>query len=335
MEENQQLMNNSFALVSIIVTCYNHEKYIGECLKSLSAQTYPNKEILITDDCSQDMSAEIIQSWIERLEQTFVKVTYIRNTKNIGAVHSLNRMLQICQGDYIKLVDGDDMLLPNALADLTDFLEEHKMYGLVYSNHIFCEANERYNVEEFLKKKIEKPAAVFTNMSQALYENDFIIAPTVLIRKKVYDLVGLHDDNLCIADWEFWLRASFEFSIGYLDKVTAVYRIVSNSMSRFTMDVAGRKRLKTMVENELYILDKFKAYPFIKKEAGIRNCCDQGISVAIDLDAAEVVGLIRWYLEKNRVSLSTKMETKYILYKLHVWKWIKRFILMGRRHYAF
>lgn len=324
MGSDAQIKPNQCPLVSIIVTCYNHEKYIGECIKSLLEQTYFNIEILITDDCSKDNSPHIIQNWTEKLKQRFAKVIYIQNKENIGAVRSLNQMLRISRGDYIKLLDGDDMLFPNAIEDLTVFLEEKKVYGLVYSNHVSCETDESFNLEELRKKEIQKAPVVYKHMSQKLYENDFIIAPTVLIRRKVYEQIGLHDENISIADWEFWIRASFDFEIGYLDKVTAVYRIVPDSMSRFTMDIAGRKRLQTMIENELYILDKFKEYPSINSRKGIRKCCNQGISIAIDLKAADTIAYIRKYLRKSKGALSIKMELKYFLYRMHVWELIKK-----------
>lgn len=80
-----------------------------------------------------------------------------------------------------------------------------------------------------------------------------------------------------------------KYKIGYLDKVTAAYRVVENSLSHFTPDESGRIRLKNMIVNEIKILDKYKNCPKIKPERGIFTCCEQAISIAIDLEAKDVV----------------------------------------------
>lgn len=321
-------------LVSIIVTCYNHEKYIGECIQSLLSQKYENIEVLITDDCSKDESCQIIENFREKMENRFTKVVLIKNAHNIGAVKSINHMINLSKGNYIKLLDGDDMLFPNAITDLVSFLSQNISYGLVYSNYVMCDICDRFNTERLSKKKIFVSPSVPDNITQALFENDFIVTPTVLIRKRVYDEVGLHDENLSIADWEFWIRVSLRFPIGHLNCTTAAYRIVPDSMSRFTMDNAGRERLMRMMENEFKILDKYKDYPMIRDKDGIRKCCNQGISVAIDIEADEVAEYIKRYLKYNRVTLDIKMEIKYLLFKIGIWRHIAKQILRRERKYS-
>lgn len=310
-------------LVSILIPCYNHEKYLDDCFKSLLAQTYINIEIFITDDCSKDDSVEIIEEWMDRLRERFVKVVFIKNDTNLGVVKSVNNMINLSRGKYIKTLASDDMLFPEGIRALVSFLEKEVEFGLVYSNYVLCNENEKYEVENLEKKSTQRSSTLSGSLSQALYEQDFIIAPTVLVRKKVYSEVGLHDETLLMEDWEFWIRASFSFKIGYLDYTTAAYRIVSNSMSRFSNDASGMKRLRLMIENEFKILDKFKDNPIIKSKIGIRRCCDQGISLAIDFEEDELVSYIKGYLKKNQGRLGFKMELKYILYKLRIWRLIK------------
>ena len=313
-------------LVSIIIPCYNHEKYIEECFKSLLDQTYQNIELLIIDDCSQDGSVKVIENWIERLKTRFINVFFIKHSVNLGVVKSVNQVIPVCKGKYIKLLASDDMLFPGAVWDLVSYLEANAGCGMVYSNHVVCTVDEKYDVGNLKKKSVIKSPEITPNMTQALYENDFIIAPTVLIRKEVYDKIGLHDENLSMEDWEFWIRVSLYFQIGYLHRTTAAYRVVSGSLSRFTNDETGMKRLKSMIRNEFKVLDKYKNNPNIDSRRGIRKCCDQGISIAIDFGADEIVKIIRDYLKKNCTHLSFKMEVKYICFRLKIWKLIKIFL---------
>mgnify|MGYP002513053428 FL=1 len=85
-------------LVSIIIPCYNHEKYIEECFKSLLDQTYQNIELLIIDDCSQDGSVKVIENWIERLKTRFINVFFIKHSVNLGVVKSVNQVIPVCKG---------------------------------------------------------------------------------------------------------------------------------------------------------------------------------------------------------------------------------------------
>lgn len=313
-------------LVSIIIPCYNHERYIEECFKSLLAQTYRNIEILIADDCSRDGSVRVIEKWIDRLKKRFVNVCFIKHSNNLGIVKTINGIIPVCKGKYIKILASDDMLFPDAIWDLVTYLEKNSKCGIVYSNHVVCKADEKYNIDSLKRKKEIKSPGISENMTQSLYENDFIIAPTVLTRREVYDKIGLHDENLSMEDWEFWIRVSINFRIGYLNRITAAYRIVSDSLSRFTNDAEGVERFKLMIENEFKVLDKYKDYPYIDSSRGIRKCCDQGISIAIDFEADEIVKIIKDYLRKNCTHLSLKMEVKYICYHLKLWKIIKMFL---------
>lgn len=307
-------------LVSVCLACYNHEKYLEECLKSFMCQSYDNIEVLISDDCSKDRSVDVVQSKLEDMKRRFARVIFLKNTENIGAVRTFNQMIEMCEGKYIKLFSGDDMLFPSAIEDLVNYLENHPQCGLVYSNHVTCDDHDIYNVEELKKNLEHKPPVIKGNMTQALYENNFIIAPTVMVRKSVYEQIGLHDDTLDIEDWEFWIRASLSYQIGYLDKATLVYRTAHNSMSRFGADDAGRIRLKRIIQNEFRVLDKYKDHPQISSRTGIRNCCDQGISLAIDLEADEVVADICEYLNKQGIRFGFKMSVKYALYRIGIWK---------------
>ena len=91
-------------MVSIVITAYNVEKWIKECIESACNQTYKNTEIIIVEDCSTDSTRKIIN------EITDPRVKILHNYKNIGAGASRRRGIEASKGDYILLLDGDDML---------------------------------------------------------------------------------------------------------------------------------------------------------------------------------------------------------------------------------
>ena len=93
-------------LISVVVTCYNHQDYIEQCLRSIFAQTYRNIELLVLDDGSSDHSAEIIESVL--VDSPFP--TRFESHENMGVVKTRNKALQQIQGTYFIFVDSDDFL---------------------------------------------------------------------------------------------------------------------------------------------------------------------------------------------------------------------------------
>ena len=93
-------------LISVVVTCYNHENYIEQCLRSIFNQTYRNIELIVLDDGSTDYSPEIIQEVLK--ESPFV--TTFESHENIGVVRTRNKGLNLLNGDYFLFVDSDDFL---------------------------------------------------------------------------------------------------------------------------------------------------------------------------------------------------------------------------------
>ena len=96
-------MNN---LISVVVTCYNHEKYIEQCLRSIFSQTYRNIELIVLDDGSTDSSAKIIQ---EALKDSPFETSF-ETHENIGVVKNRNMGLGLIKGDYLLFVDSDNYL---------------------------------------------------------------------------------------------------------------------------------------------------------------------------------------------------------------------------------
>ena len=112
-------MNNP--LVSVIIPCYNAEKYVEEAVRSIMTQRYKNIEILVTEDCSTDNTLKILKN----LEKEDSRIKVIQNKKNLKIVKSLNNMINIAQGKYIARMDADDISLPERIEKQVRFMEEN------------------------------------------------------------------------------------------------------------------------------------------------------------------------------------------------------------------
>ena len=102
--------------VSIIIPLYNAEKFIGECLDSILSQTFPDYEVIITDDCSTDNSLEFVKSYIPKFGD---RLTIAKTNNNSGnAAMPRNIGIELSHGEYLLFVDSDDALTPTALEEL-------------------------------------------------------------------------------------------------------------------------------------------------------------------------------------------------------------------------
>lgn len=132
-------------LISVVVTCYNHENYIEQCLRSIFNQTYRSIELIVLDDGSTDSSSEIIQEVLK--ESPFV--TTFESHENIGVVRTRNKGINLLNGDYFIFVDSDDFLDDRYVEELYDCAINHQA-DIVYCDLFNFEKNEVYlKAQEF------------------------------------------------------------------------------------------------------------------------------------------------------------------------------------------
>ena len=112
-------------LISVVVPMYNAEKYIGECLDSLLAQTFQNFEVITVDDCSSDNSVAVVASYAPKFKGR-LKLAKMKKNSGGGGYVPRNVGLQLARGEYICFLDADDWLLSTALEVFYNAAEEYK-----------------------------------------------------------------------------------------------------------------------------------------------------------------------------------------------------------------
>ena len=182
-------------LVSVIIPCYNTEKYVESAVRSIMSQTYKNLEIIITDDCSTDGTFAILQ----KLAAEDSRIKLYKNEINLKIVKTLNNMILQANGKYIARMDADDISLPKRIENQVDFLEKHRDYG-------FCGTNAFYINENGKKFRVSHlPITAEENLFCLGFYSSFI-HPAVLIRSETYK-ENLYDENFLYAeDYELWVR---------------------------------------------------------------------------------------------------------------------------------
>ena len=113
--------------VSVIMPVYNGERYIREAIKSILNQTYKNFELLIIDDCGQDKSMDIVRAYAKIDD----RIRIIYNRSNKGIAYSRNVGLDVCDGEYIAIMDDDDYAFNYRLSKQVEFLDNNPQYDVV------------------------------------------------------------------------------------------------------------------------------------------------------------------------------------------------------------
>lgn len=156
-------------LVSIIIPCFNQEKYITDAILSAENQTYKDIEIVFIDDCSTDNSLEVVNE----LKNKYSNIVVLKNETNLGVVDSRNKAIDVAKGFYILPLDGDDTIEPTYIEDAVKVFEEKPDVGFVYCKaRKFGAVNEVWNLPKFNKESF-----IFGNCivnSSLFRKSDFI-----------------------------------------------------------------------------------------------------------------------------------------------------------------
>lgn len=145
-------MDGQMIEMSVVVTVYNLEKYIGECLDSILGQKGVTFEVICVDDASSDKSYDILKQYA--VKDTRVKV--IRSDKNLGLSSARNLGFREAKGKYLYNIDGDDMLAEDALKRMYQCSVENALDLLAFSATAFfdCDEARKYGKEDdYVRKK--------------------------------------------------------------------------------------------------------------------------------------------------------------------------------------
>ncbi len=195
------LQNPRQPLVSIIIITYNSSEFVLETLESVKNQTYENLELIISDDCSTDNTVEICEKWIEENKSRFVKAQLITTKVNQGIPANCNRGIKNAEGEWIRMVAGDDALIPNCTQKYIDYINDHEDIDIqvLHSNvEWYNESFSKENKQGFhplAHFKLNDPSATAKAQFQILLRINPVEAGTIFIKKEVFKRIGLYDEE--------------------------------------------------------------------------------------------------------------------------------------------
>jgi glycosyltransferase involved in cell wall biosynthesis len=237
--------------LSVIVLCYNFEKYIEQCLISiLSQRTTFDFEVLVRDDFSTDKSASII----ERIQYFNPNVKFIKGEKNIGFAKSYKQLLDMAKGEYIAYTDGDDYWTDNyKLQRQSDFLDNNQDYSMTCTGYWQKDENENYTPPypyQWLCPIVHDgnynmTSEHFLHLNPGHYGRVFRKNPT-----SFYDYMY----DLPMLDWPINFELSLLGKIKYINFPSGVYRRHNGGL----MNKVKTKEIGDQIKNTL--LERYKKF---------------------------------------------------------------------------
>lgn len=228
-------VTNKTPLVSIIVNCFNGERFLRESLNSIFSQTYPNFEVIFWDNRSTDKSKEIAKSFDDRLKYFLAK-------DHSGLGEARVNALEKAMGDYICFLDTDDLFTKDRLSAQVAFMELNRVKFSYGSYAVIDSAS-----------KIRKTRTFREGVGYQLKEQltrYTICMHTVMIRKELFDLKWCFLDPSLVysPDANLFLKILANYPIGVMNKVLSYYRIHDNQLSKKTFSHVGFEHKVTLDE---------------------------------------------------------------------------------------
>jgi len=240
-------------LVTVLINSYNGEKTIYQTIKSALSQTYKNYEILIIDDASVDNTVNIIKKFKNK------KIRLYRNKENIGLGKSRVLAQSKIQGEYVCILDQDDIWNKNKIKSQLKLFLKDKKVGLVATryklidenNKIICLENTYYDKKNFI--------------NYLSFKNIFAHS-TIMYRTKYAKSVGWYSNRLIYAqDYDLTLKILKKYEFKFLKNFLANIRVNSKSMTKnkiFQFDI---------INEELIILKKIRTIYNLNLSNFIKN----------------------------------------------------------------
>lgn len=211
---------NQLPLISVICLCHNHEKYVAQAIQSVWDQSYPNIELIVVDDGSNDRSKDIIQKKLEGKGAQFINIP-----TRIGNCSAFNKGFFSSKGEYLIDLAADDLLMPErVLKGLNTFLRSGA--GVTFCNVMNITEDGQELGQHFAGKSIPEG-----DIYLDLIKRYFISPPGMMIKREVLEDLNGYDETLTYEDFDFWIRSSRNWKYAYTDEILVKKRKITDSLS--------------------------------------------------------------------------------------------------------
>ena len=244
-------------LVSVIITCYNHEKFVAEAIDSVMNQTYKNIELIISDDGSADNSRQVIEECIKKWNTD--RITFLAYEKNtcFGAAEDVYGG---AKGKYITGIGGDDKIFPEKIARQVSFLERNADSYKACFTWVKSFGDNDMKIQSF-DVLFNKPNISNWMLFKIMVTGgNQLNAPSFLMLRSVWEELGGYDFSFRqLQDYDLWVRFLLKYRLFLMPEKLTGYRVVSGSVSDSM--VSYDAAIRVSVEAEYIIHEMMEIIP--------------------------------------------------------------------------
>jgi glycosyltransferase involved in cell wall biosynthesis len=224
--------------VSIVMTVFNHEEFVKEAIESVLSQSFKNYEFLIINDGSTDNTKQIIEIYKD-YEQ--IKIKHI---EHVGRSKALNTGFKMAKGEYITIIDSDDIYLLDKVYKQVRYLNKHPKIVMVGT----------YAIEQDLMKNdfyINKPPTDYKEIKKLLLNSAVLPFPTIMVRKSILEEVGFCNEKLELKiDFDLFGKIAARGNIGVIpEELVIIRRHARTTFKYFSPEKHRRTMLRVRWKN--------------------------------------------------------------------------------------
>jgi glycosyltransferase involved in cell wall biosynthesis len=229
----------SSSLITVVITCYNHGRFLPAAIESVLVQNYQYKEIIVIDDGSTDNTKEIA------LQYPSIRYVY---QSNQGLSAARNKGIAESSGNCVVFLDADDWLLPNALSLNYKFLENHPNAAFVSGGFEI--------VKESMQQITKIQSSVDDEHFNRLLEFNYIsMVAAVLFRRWVFEEFLFDSTLQACEDYDIYLKIARKYPVLHHTELVAAYRFHDTNMSYNTLMMMDAT-ITTIKRQEPYLRSK-------------------------------------------------------------------------------
>jgi glycosyltransferase involved in cell wall biosynthesis len=246
--------------ISVIMPLYNAEQFVKKSIESILTQSYEDFELLLIDDCSTDNTLEVASS----IKNSKIKI--VNNERNMGIAFSRNKGLDLAEGQYIALMDDDDLTVPNRFEIQVNYLGMHNEIDIVGGRH--CVIDERDQVIWTCRDPLNNPKYIRADMmlynpianGSAMIRNDFLRE----------NRIKYQDGCLGMEDYRFWIDCSVWGNITNLNDILLYWRNSGANETSRMQTIKSKQRAEKYAYLQRYAFE-LNGYFLSEEDYGIIN----------------------------------------------------------------
>jgi glycosyltransferase involved in cell wall biosynthesis len=222
---------NAQPLISVVINCYNGEKFLSETIDSISRQTYENWEIIFWDNLSTDSSAQVLQSYSDS------RIKYYLASEHAPLGRARNLAIEKATGEWCAFLDSDDVWVESKLEKQVDIIRKNKNIGVVYGQMlVYVEDDENgsiwsNNMRKFTNKTLMKKLPEGQIFNQLLKVN-FVPLLTAIFKRELFIEVNGVSEHMEIAeDYDLFVKLSRLTRFKAVQGIIAYYRLHNSNTS--------------------------------------------------------------------------------------------------------